>query len=237
MIRGTLIGSLLLFSFFSFCQNPALEQKDSDPQDLVNPQSPNWVVKTNPLRYFWGALPFTSEYRLNVETVRSRYQSTELGISYLGESPILKTAVDSFNSQLNGNYGKIDIQVRGARLQLTHKFYIKGLNPGLTISSYAPNGYYIAPHASVGYAEFSVNDAPVPFMEMTHMNINLLFGRQMFFWNSIAFDAFIGGGYKKNIWVERNPNNHNANMVDPDAMWLYGGNFRFVLGFHIGLPF
>lgn len=231
----------MLPAFDSDGQTGVGTQIDAEKEELENPQRPTWLVKTNPFRYYWGPIPFTSEYRLHVESITSRYQSTEVGISYLGESPILKNMIDSLNSQLTGNYRSVDIKVRGARLQLAHKFYLKGIfpnmDPGLTISSYAPNGYYIAPYFSFSYARFSLNDAPVPFMEMTHLNGNLIAGRQMFLWGNFALDVFLGIGYKENIWEIRDPQNQNATLINNDNILFYGGNFRFMLGFNIGLGY
>ncbi len=233
--------ALALFS--SLVLTPLSEaQPTKDEKDAVEKagsiQEPTWVIKTNPFSFLWGPIPFTSEYRLHLESIRSRYQSMELGISYLGESPILSSMINMINSANASGFRSIDIQVRGARLQASHKFYLKGvfdwMEPGLTLSSYAPNGYYLTPKVSMAYASFTLNNQMVPFMEMTHLNANLLLGRQMFFWGTFAADIFIGGGYKRNIWEVKET---QLNLVDPDRKGLYGGNFRFVLGMNLGLYF
>ena len=232
-LRSIIFFTLLSFPNLIHGQN-STDQDEGDSDKL--PQRPSWVIKTNPLSFLWGPIPFTSEYRLNLESIRSRYQSMEIGISYLAESPVLSSVINRFNSANASNFRKVDIQVRGARLQAAHKFYLKavfdGIDPSMTLSDYAPNGYYLSPKVSMSYASFRSNNSMSPFMEMTHLNANLIFGRQMFFWGALAADIFIGAGYKRNIWEIRNP---RRNLLNPDQRGLYGGNFRFVLGMNLGV--
>lgn len=236
--------SLLLLSFSSFfldAQTGASEQKELASDELVNPQVPTWVYKTNPLRPLWGPIPFTAEYRLKVETPQARYQSTQIGISYLGKSPVVSYLIRNVNPGGSNTFGSFDIQVRGGRLQFAYKYYLKGLISGIsadqTLSSYAPNGYYISPHFSMAYADLRVNHSTMPFAEMTHLNADLVLGRQMFFWDIMALDLFLGAGIKNNIWVFRDPANHNARVVSPSDMGIYSGNYRLVIGFDIGVYF
>lgn len=235
-------GALLLcFPLLLNAQTGVGDQRDVEPEELVNPQVPKWVLKTNPLRTLWGPIPFTSEYRLNVETVQARYQSSQVGISYLGKSPILTLLENSANPQGNNNFGSFEFQVVGGRLQFAHKFFLRGifpwLEPGGTLSSYAPNGYYLAPYFSMAYADIKVNHSVNPLLKMTHLNANLILGRQMFFWEVIAFDVYGGVGVKKNKWVQGDPVNHNANIVNQTDMGLYGGDYRIMLGFDLGIHF
>jgi hypothetical protein len=233
---------LLLFSIGVRGQTGIGDQKNADPSELVSPQVPKWVLKTNPLRTLWGPIPFTSEYRLNVETIQARYQSIQVGVSYLGESPVLSVLVDAATPQSGNQFGSLDIQVRGGRFQFAYKYYLRGifswLEPSGMLSSYAPNGYYIAPYFSMAYARFKMNNLHVPFFEATHLNANLILGRQLFYWGSFATDFFVGFGIKENVWERRNPINHNAGqVVDPSDMGLYGGKYRLVLGVDLGFHF
>jgi hypothetical protein len=217
-------------------------RSDLGPDELVSPQRPEWVIKTNPVRVLWGPIPFTAEYRLNLETIQARYQSMQVGLSYLGESPVLSTLIDAATPQSGNQYGSLDIQVRGARFQFAYKYYLRGifswLEPSGMLSDYAPNGYYIAPYFSMAYASFRMNKLQVPFLKATHMNANLIIGRQLFYWGSFATDIYLGVGIKENIWEQQDPINHNARqVVDPSNMGLYGGKYRLVLGVDIGFHF
>ncbi len=240
---GATIILILVSGLFtnSFGQVGVAEQRDQGKDVLYLPQTPKWVVKTNPLRVLWGPIPFTAEYRLQFETIQARYQSVQVGLSYLGESPILSEIVNNATPQSGNQFGSLDIQVRGARVQFAYKYFLRGvfswLDPSATVSSYAPNGYYIAPYASLSYAAFRMNNLRVPFFKMTHMNANLILGRQFFYWGSFATDLYMGVGIKENIWEQRDPVNHNARAVNPSDMGPYQGKYRFMFGVDIGFRF
>lgn len=238
----SLIAALWILSpIASLSQTGVEDQKELAPEEMINPQVPQWVMKTNPLRVLWGPLPLTAEYRLNVETIQSRYQSSQVGFSYLGESPLISFLFNQANAQNSNGYMSYDLQIRGARLQFAHKFYLRGvfpwLDPGGTLSSYAPNGYYIAPYFSASYGEVRVNHAARPFLEMTHLNANLILGRQIFFWEVFAVDLYMGVGVKENIWRQREPQNHNASIINQGDMGAYGGDYRFMMGVDVGIHF
>ncbi|MFB6257338.1 MAG: hypothetical protein ABEH38_01490 [Flavobacteriales bacterium] len=243
MIRSCSVIMLFLLLLFHASlkgQGGIGPQKDRDSDSLVNPQAPIWVMKTNPFRVVWGPVPFTAEYRMQFETVQGRFQTMQAGVSYLGESPVLALLVNRANPQTPKGFRSFDIQVRGARLQFTYKFYLGKLFPHLdperSLSTYAPNGYYVAPYFSLSYAQFRVNHS-IPFVKMTHTNANIIFGRQMFYWDSIALDVYGGVGVKSNEWVQRNPVNHNASIVDPSQMGLYKGKYRVFFGADLGFFF
>ena len=161
-------------------------------EEIINPQAVNTIIKTNPLTILWGSIPLTAEYRVMVEQTSSKNQSDQIGISYLGKSPVLKLFEDSTeDSNL--------LIVRGFRFQASHKFYINKLGDllGLPFSEYAPHGLYISPHLSYSTAKFStkfLNSRDV-FIRITHFNVNFLVGYQLIhdFW---ALDFFVGLGYK-----------------------------------------
>jgi len=197
-----------------------------------NPQAVNTVIKTNPLAILWGSIPFTAEYRVMIELTSAKNQSDQIGISYLGKSPVLKLFEDSIED-LNL------LIVRGIRFQASHKFYINKLGDllGLPFSEYAPHGLYISPHLSYSTAKFSTkffNSRDV-FIKGTHFNINLLFGYQLIrdFW---ALDFFAGLGYKKNSWIEHYQQNP-APINTSEFGEFYNSPVKLNLGFNAGLVF
>ena len=201
-------------------------------QPADNPQTVNTVIKTNPLAILWGSIPFTAEYRVMIELTSSKNQSNQVGISYLGKSPVLKLFEDTIQ---NLNL----LIVRGFRFQAAHKFYINrpGGPLGLSYSEYAPHGFYISPHISYSSAKFSTkffNSRDV-FIKGTHLNINLLFGYQLItdFW---AFEIFAGLGYKKNSWIRHDQQN-NINMNTSDFGNFYNSPVKINLGFNVGVVF
>ncbi len=232
------ITALLCFTLLTLTGTG--QEAPSKVPDL--PQEPAHVFKVTPYMLVWGPIPFTAEYRLTNEWITGRQRSTQLSISYLGKSPILANIEDSLNNGTNNGYRAIKIRVRGARLQLSHRFYLNDILQGLTIrhriNEYAPNGYYIAPHFSFSTAEFTTPYLRTvdSYLRFTHTNINLLIGRQFFFWPHMCFDLYTGLGYKNNIWTEKAPSN-NLRRVNPNDMGIYKGNFKFTLGVDIGFYF
>ena len=201
-------------------------------QPIDNPQTVSTVIKTNPLAVLWGSIPFTSEYRFMIELTSSKKQSDQIGISYLGKSPVLKLFEDTIE---NLNL----LIVRGIRFQGAHKFYINklGIYFGLPGSEYAPNGLYLSPHLSYSTAKFSTkffNSRDV-FIRTTHFNVNLLLGYQLIreYW---ALDFFAGMGYKNNIWIEHDQQN-SININTSDFGPLYNSPVKLNLGFNVGFVF
>lgn len=201
-------------------------------EEIINPQAVNNIIKTNPLAILWGSIPLTAEYRVMIELTSSRNQSNQIGISYLGKSPVLKLFEDSIE-ELNL------LIVRGIRFQASHKFYINKLGDllGLPYSEYAPHGLYISPHLSYSTAKFStkfLNSQDV-FIKGTHFNVNLLAGYQLIrdFW---ALDFFAGLGYKKNTWIEQDQQN-SININTSDFGKFYNSPVKLNLGFNVGVVF
>lgn len=201
-------------------------------QPADNPQAVNTVIKTNPLAILWGSIPLTAEYRVMIELTSSKNQSDQIGISYLGKSPVLELFEDSIEN--------LDLLiVRGIRFQGAHKFYINrpGGPLGLSYSEYAPHGFYISPHLSYSSVKFSTKAANSRdvFIKVTHFNANLLFGYQLIpgFW---AFDIFAGLGYKKNNWIEHDQQN-SINKNTSDFGKYYNSPVKLNLGFNVGVVF
>lgn len=195
------------------------------------PQKITRVIKSNPLAIIWGAIPFTSEYRLNYEFIASRNQSSQVSYSFLGKSPILSLMEDTLFP--------IPVIVRGFRFQASHRFFLNDMMEALGFDDgYAPNGFYISPHVSYATARFTpkfFNTQDI-YLRISHFNVNLLGGFQLIV-DNICFEVFTGLGYKNNSWIARYSPTVVQNLSLDDASPYYRGPVKLNLGFNIGIGF
>ena len=75
------------------------QKADSDSMmyqaDIAYPLEYEGVLKTNPLSVLWGSIPLTSEYMVVYEFVTAPQQSSQIGLSYITKSPVLKAFEDT----------------------------------------------------------------------------------------------------------------------------------------------
>lgn len=215
----------MFFSFAVFAQDKQAIERP------VNPQPYSLVLKTNPLPILWGPVFFTSEYRFINEFVVAPNQSSQIGISFLGKSPIFSLFDNAFNQN-----NQLKVMVRGFRFQLSHRFY---LNRAIGISNdYAPEGFYIGPLFSYSTARYTnryLNLYDI-YVRSTHVNLNLIGGYQLFLPDDFVIDVFAGMGYKENTWVENTPPTFTPINTE-DFGPFYNSNLKIILGFNIGKAF
>jgi len=181
------------------------------------------VLKTNPLSIIWGSIPLTSEYMALYEFVTSPQQASQVGLSYITKSPILKAFEDTIPDL------KL-LTANGARLQISHRFYV------LKNHDFAPRGFYISPQVSYATVRISTkhfNSRDV-FIRVTQFNSNLLAGWQWINTYGYTFDVFAGWGYKDNFWEEHDAQRTISLNNDDFGDW-YTGSVKFSFGFHIGI--
>lgn len=190
----------------------------------LNPQFIKHVIKTNPVPILWASIPFTSEFRYVQEVPIARYQSLQLGFSYLGKSVIL-TLIE--NAARHKNEPRV--VVSGFRVQFSHRYYFTELD-------YAPVGLYIGPHISYSTAKFSTRYGMIfnNYLQGTHYNINLIGGVQMPI-EDVMVDIYAGLGYKKNTWESHSSS--NVISMDLTDSKLYNSPVKITLGFNVGLAF
>lgn len=204
----------------------------------VNPQTPNQVYKSNPLAILWGPVPFTAEFRFLNEITMGQQTSAEFGISYLGKSPILTSIEDSLNA---GAQYPIKFKVSGLRFQMSYRYYLSKITPSLEFRTapFSPQGYWIAPHFSYSTARITnryLSNYDI-YAQGTHMNINLLFGRQFWFDKHFSFDCFAGLGYKRNTWITNDATTNSQQSLTDDLPAFYTGPLKISLGFNFGVAF
>jgi hypothetical protein len=159
------------------------------------------------------------------EFVTAPQQSSQIGLSYISKSPVLRAFQDTIPDL------KL-LTANGIRMQLSHRFYL------LNRYNFAPVGLYVAPHVSYGTVKvstkhFSSRDV---YLRITHFNINLLSGWQWVYHNNYTLDVFLGLGYKDNIWEEHDSQS-TISLDNDDVGGWYSGNVKFTIGFHVGIAF
>lgn len=193
------------------------------------PQVLKPVFKTNILPILWGTIPFTSEYRFVTEIPVGQFQSTQIGISYLGKGPLFKWYE---NTQNQVGPQQVKLIVSGFRFQISHKFYFS--------DEYAPYGIYISPHFSYSTARMTTkyfNNYNI-YYGVSHLNANALVGYQVEYNEMFLIDIFTGLGYKQNVFQEVQHSLSTAKRIDTSEFgWLYNGPLKFTLGFNIGVIF
>jgi hypothetical protein len=227
------------FKFFIFIFFFSVFQISAQVKLLPKLQYPpkySLLLKTNPLPILWGpvpgVVPLTAEYRLINEFVVAPHQSSIIGFSFLGKSPLLSI----FDPFLGGR--SREIMVRGFRFQMAHRFYLNKFSNslGLGYSDYAPEGLYFGPLFSYSEVRVSTKYANIfdIYRRITHFNANMVTGYQLI-WDGFVFDIFTGLGYKENRWYEHFP--PTVRPIYPQIGGAYNSNLKFIFGFNFGIAF
>ncbi|MBI4647281.1 MAG: hypothetical protein HY738_12010 [Bacteroidia bacterium] len=152
------------------------------------------MIKTNPLAMLCGPIIFTSEFRVVYETPIAPQQAFQIGVSYLGKSPLLGfiERADSLSQQ-----GALRFTVNGFRVQLAYKLYFMEVK--------AKYRFYIAPFVSgslVRISRRSLSNINY-YLRAKYINYNIIIGYQTpLFTDRLDFDLFTGLGYRDIEWHE-----------------------------------
>jgi len=172
---------ILIVGFaFLMIASPVLAQDTGTTKDI------RFTIKTNPLSALGGPLfvlwvvPLTAEYKVYFEAKTSASQSVQIGLGYLGSSPLVASMGD-----LGGD---TTISSNGIHAQLWYKFFLTG--------DRAPAGFYIGPHFSYATAKLKNNKNPDEFFKASKLNINVAFGYQIITKGGFALDVYTGLGLK-----------------------------------------
>ncbi len=177
------------------------------------------ILKTNPFVFPIGTIPITSEFRLAYETVLSQRSSIQISGSYLGKGIILTIAEA-------GSVPPIVLKVRGFRFQAEYKYYLLN-HKDQTI---APEGLYIALQYSYSRAKVTEKNNVLQDKSdlIIYSNYCLKSGFQIINKN-LAFDPFIGIGFRDNVWKEY--------YISKKGFEVYPGPLKILLGFNAGWAF
>ena len=166
------------------------------PQNSIAQQesnAPKMVLKTNPLAALGGpfwviVVPVTGEYRLMYEIKTAAKQSAMIGGSYLGPSLLINLdQITSDSASIEG------INTSGFKVQGMYKFY-------LSSDTEAPEGFYLAPHASYAKASIVSNANEMDRVDVSKMNFNGVIGYQLITSGGFALDIYAGLGFKVLNW-------------------------------------
>jgi hypothetical protein len=156
-------------------------------QDNANGKDIRFTIKTNPLSAMGGPLfiawivPLTSEYKVYFEAKTTPKQSIQIGVGYLGSSPLVAAI---------GNLGNDTTVISsGYHVQLWYKFFMTG--------DKAPGGFYIAPHVSYAAARVKNNKEPDKYFDASKLTVTCDLGYQIITKGHFALDIFTGLGVKK----------------------------------------
>jgi len=184
------------------------------------------VLKTNPFTIIQGSIPFVSEFRLAYEHVTSANSSIQLSGSYMAKGFYLIIAEAASSPPVN-------LKVRGYRFQAEYRYYFRKRSNKIN----APKGMYLASQFSYAHAKITdkKNTLQDEYYLITYTNYNLKFGIQLIKEN-LAFDPFIGLGYRDNTWQEHF--NNATSVMNKDDIPFYSSNhLKISLGFNAGWAF
>ena len=193
--------------------------------------TPQLVLKTNPLMYIQGTIPFTGELNLIGELTFRPNHSVEIGASYVYNGAFLNLITDSLNNSGNPQ----NLRFQGFRVQAAYRFY---LNREKGNSNHAaPYGWFLSPRYSYSFATVNEN-VPSTYnssVEITQIFLDLRLGKTLVLGNRATFEFFTGMGHKENTWREFSTQlPPGGEVVDLSDLGWYDSNFRFTLGFHFG---
>lgn len=156
-------------------------------QDNPNVRDVRFTIKTNPLSAMGGPLyiawivPLTSEYKVYFEAKTTPKQSIQIGLGYLGSSPLVAAI---------GNLGNDTTVISsGYHAQLWYKFFMT--------EDKAPGGFYLAPHVSYAAARVKNNKEPNKYFDASKLTVTCDFGYQIITKGHFALDLYTGLGIKK----------------------------------------
>lgn len=152
-----------------------------------------FTVKTNPLSVLGGPLyalwiiPLTNEYKVSFEAQTMSKQSIQIGLGYLGTSPLIRTFQDMAESASDTT-----VTSGGFHGQLWYKFFLTGDD--------APAGFYVGPHFSYAWAKMKNSHDNSQYVTASKMNIHLALGYQVISKGGFALDIYTGFGVKNKTY-------------------------------------
>jgi hypothetical protein len=197
-----------------FTGSPVLAQESASAKDI------RFTIKTNPLSAMGGPLfvawvvPLTAEYKVYFEAQTLAKQSVQIGLGYLGSSPLVATIGDL--------QGDTSIVSSGFRGQLWYKFFLTDDD--------APSGFYVGPHVSYASAKLKNSEKPDEYFKATKLNIDVILGYQVISKGGFALDIYTGLGLKNKTF-----NTSAFNMNETFEDWKL--NNKTSIGVPIGFSF
>jgi len=146
------------------------------------------VIKTNPLAMLQGPIIGFAEYRIMYERTLTPAHALQASLGYLGKGIVNS---DFYMDFMFANPIS-EVDHNGYRVTAAYKFYT---------DNYAPNGWYLMPHASFSYGKMhSKSDPDTDYITATYINVTGNFGYQVLVDDRFAADFYFGLGWKSNTW-------------------------------------
>ena len=174
-------------------------------QETSSVKDYRFTVKTNPLSVIGGPLyalwivPLTNEYKVYFEAQTMSKQSIQVGLGYLGTSPLITNLMNMRDAVTDTT-----VNSGGFHGQLWYKFFLTGDD--------APAGFYMGPHFSYAWAKMKNNIVTSQYVTASKLNINLVMGYQVITKGGFALDIYTGLGVKNKTF--ESPNNEMGNWLD-----------------------
>jgi hypothetical protein len=158
-------------------------------QEAVSEKDFRFTIKTNPLSILGGPIyalwvvPLTNEYKLYFEAQTFKKQSVQIGLGYLGTSPLVKSVMDMREAD-----NDTTLSSGGFHGQLWYKFFLTDNN--------APGGFYVGPHFSYAWAKMKNSKDASEYIQAAKLNVHLALGYQVVTKGGFALDIYTGFGVK-----------------------------------------
>ncbi|MFW6227278.1 MAG: hypothetical protein ACOC31_04165 [Bacteroidota bacterium] len=181
------------------------------------------MIKTNPLTVLWGAVPYSSEYRVTFESNTRMSEYLNIGVAYLGRNIIL---LDGYSPIQNLSA----LRFNGYKVHFNYRWKISR-------SRNLPEGLYLGPHISYAYMKITnrqlQNRNEYAFIE--HLHAAMLVGYQAKLFDIFYFDIFAGLGYKNNTWGNHVQNSSRQLLQISGMNYVYENYGKFKAGFSFGV--
>ncbi len=193
-------------------------------RDTLSPVPNDYImIKSNPLTVFWGAVPFSSEYRVTFETNTGIAKYLNVGVAYLAKNIIL---MDGYTSVQNASA----LRFNGYKVHFNYRWKISR-NRNL------PEGFYLGPHISYAYMKITNrhSQGQNDYAYMQHFHAALLLGWQSKIFDIFYFDMFAGLGYKNNTWGNHVQHSSQKILSIQGLNYVYENYGKLKAGFSIGV--
>lgn len=216
-----IISALLIF-FSLTC----FSQEDFFPEKIDITNSYGLILKTYPLRWFWGSTPLSGEYGLCLERKMNSRSSVQGSLAYSGKGLIMMSVED-----LVTDPGDPKITFSGYRAEFSYRLYLNK-NDKLT-------GFYISPNLSYCMTRYSTKQARQQgsYIQAQHLDFSGVAGWQAVF-DNLSFEVFTGLTYRQRHWSEKYTQTSFAiSEEDIRDMYFINSPVRLKLGISIGYVF
>lgn len=221
---------LLVVSLWGLAYQPALGQStEKAPADTNRIPLTGYnftMIKTNPLVVLWGAIPFTSEYRLTYSTGTGNNQYVCISGAYLGRNILLFS-----DNRVIGHPGAHNFHFKGFKTDFSYRWIISSWSNNM------PSGLYIGTHISYAHLRIEHDNlnglTEHAFVE--HIHATGIMGVKGRLFDVFYLDLFAGMGYKTNQWGNH-VMQYSPPLLDLSALtWVYNSNFKLKAGFSLGI--